>query len=72
MKIFREINEKLKAATKERQRRQAYQHGYRDGQIDRTMCQRYDLGLFGLDSQNEYHAMYSRGYRDGWGGVNGG
>jgi hypothetical protein len=59
MRIFREIDEKLKAATKERQRRQAYQHGYRDGQIDRTTCQRCDFGW--LDSQNEYHDMYSRG-----------
>ena len=67
MRIFRKIHEKLKAATKERQRRQAYQQGYRDGQIDRTTCQRCDLSR--LDSQNEYHDMYSRGYRNGWGAV---
>jgi hypothetical protein len=65
--IFRKIDEKLKAATKDRQRRQAYRHGYRDGQNDRTTCQHCDLGR--LDSQNEYHDMYSRGYRDGWGPV---
>jgi hypothetical protein len=70
MRIFREIDEKLKAATKERQRRRAYQHGYRQGQIDRAMCQRCDLGS--LENQNEYHDMYSRGYRDGWGAVRGG
>ena len=70
MKIFKEIDEKLKAATKER--RQAYQHGYRDGQIDRTIGQRCDLGGIGIDNQDEYYDMYSRGYRDGWGSVNGG
>jgi len=70
MQIFKKIDEKLKAATKARQRRRSYQRGYRDGQIDRTMCQRCDLGGIGLDNQNEYYDIYSRGYRDGWGSVN--